>query len=391
MNFPLYANDVFEYPTAIALAVIIGFFFGLALEGAGFGRASNLVDQFYGDDMRVLKVMFTAIVTNMVGLGLLGGLGIVDLGALTIPMTWLGPMVVGGLMVGVGFIVSGYCPGTAFVGAGSGHLDAAVTIVGVALGALLFGWTWPWIESFYGSGNLGVLTFVELVGAPWPVLATAVAIMAVGAFLGGEWVERWLAERRGTSAPNLDVGVRNRVFAGFALASVLGLLTLVLPGSSDSETIVQVGDIDAVAFAEQVIAEPQAQWLVDLRRPEDCARERIPGALCVSADDPSADFVADLPRTRPLVVYGDGDLEDLPSVVRDYEGPVTVISGGWQAFERDVLTAPLPPPEATATEVEAYELAFAMHSHFTGSQAQKAPIRAAPKAVKRTRKKGGGC
>ena len=53
----------------LVVAVLIGFGFGFVLERAGFGRANKLAGQFYGTDMTVLKVMFSAIVTAMLGTG----------------------------------------------------------------------------------------------------------------------------------------------------------------------------------------------------------------------------------------------------------------------------------------------------------------------------------
>ena len=109
---PLYPHDVFGFPTGLLLGTLIGFAFGFVLERAGFGNAKNLAAQFYLTDTRVLKVMFSAIATACAGIGLLSGFGVLDLSLLTVPETFLGPHVVGGLLLGIGFIVSGYCPGT---------------------------------------------------------------------------------------------------------------------------------------------------------------------------------------------------------------------------------------------------------------------------------------
>ncbi len=100
MNAPFYQLDAFGYPVAMALATVLGIGFGFVLERSGFARSNVLAAQFYGRDMRVLKVMFSAIATAAVGLALLGAVGAVDLGALKIPETWLWPQVVGGLLAG---------------------------------------------------------------------------------------------------------------------------------------------------------------------------------------------------------------------------------------------------------------------------------------------------
>src|SRR5512134_3426669 len=93
------------------VTLVIGFFFGFVLERAGFGNARNLAAQFYLHDMRVLKVMFTAIVTAMLLIFLASAVGLVDFARVWVPPTYFWPGVLGGFVLGVGFIIGGYCPG----------------------------------------------------------------------------------------------------------------------------------------------------------------------------------------------------------------------------------------------------------------------------------------
>ena len=116
---------------------LIGIGFGFFLERAGFGSARKLVSQFYLDDLAVFKVMFTAIVTAMLGVTYLGWMGVLDLSLVFMTPTYLWPMVVGGLVLGVGFVVGGYCPGTSVVGQVTGRIDGAVpTCAGLFAGHL---------------------------------------------------------------------------------------------------------------------------------------------------------------------------------------------------------------------------------------------------------------
>lgn len=394
MNFPLYMKDAFDYPVAMALATLLGVMFGFVLERAGFGRSTNLAAQFYGRDMRVLKVMFGAIVTCTVGLGVLGGVGLVDMGALKIPDTYLAPQIVGGLLLGVGFIVSGYCPGTAVVATASGNTDAIVSLVGVMLGSLGFAAAYPALEGFYLSGNLGPLTLPELLGLPWAVVATGVAAMAVGAFAFAEIVERGLAKRAHTEAPASPARLRRGVYAGLMGGAVAGLLTLLLPSGGEvatAEPEPRVAPLGAVALATQIVAHPTDVFIVDLRAPADCAAARIPGALCLTAEDPDAAMIADFPATRTLVVYDADGTAALPAGVAAYAGPTRRLEGGYAAWTRRVLTAPEPPAVATPDQVADYRMKVALHARFTGQKAAKAPVMVRPKAVKRAIKKGGGC
>ncbi|PJB47950.1 MAG: hypothetical protein CO108_03235 [Deltaproteobacteria bacterium CG_4_9_14_3_um_filter_63_12] len=385
---PLYLNGAFEYPTAIALATLIGFGFGFVLERAGFGRATILSAQFYGANMRVLKVMFTAIATAAVGLGLLGGVGLVDLSMLSIPETFLWPQLVGGLLFGVGFVVSGYCPGTSIVAATSGNVDALYTLGGIVIGSVAFGFAYPALESFYLSGDMGVVTFDQLLGVSWVWLAAGVAIMAFGAFLGAEKVESWLAGRSKTEAPDHDMPLRNRAFVGLGVAALLGIATLGLPQKTEEITV----DVDLISnmdLAESLILAHNDLYLIDLRNPSECASKRIPGAMCLPGDDVEGRFIETLPPTRTLVLYSNEVMTELPNPAKGYKGPVAVLDGTFNSFQSDVLDVPKLPTDPTVENLEEYRLKNALHQQFTGQKT--APVDLKPKATSRAVKKGGGC
>ena len=108
MNTPLFKYGAFGDETSLVVAFVIGIGFGFFLERAGFGSARKLVSQFYLNDLAVFKVMFTAIVTAMVGIVVLNRVGFLDVEQLPLIGTYLVPMIVGGLILGVGFVVGGY-------------------------------------------------------------------------------------------------------------------------------------------------------------------------------------------------------------------------------------------------------------------------------------------
>ena len=394
MNLPLYMKDAFSYPVAMALGTLLGFAFGFVLERSGFGRARILAAQFYGRDMRVLKVMFSAIVTATVGLGALGGLGLLDLGALSVPETFLWPQVVGGLVLGAGFVMSGYCPGTAVVATASGNMDGVVALVGVMLGSIAFAFGYPALEAFYLSSDFGRVSLTDLLGVPWTVVALGIAAMAVGAFLFAEWVERALARRAHVEPPASPASLRRGVFAGLAGAALVGTLTLLVPTGEDTavaSVAPAVGAITAVELAEAVVHGDARVYVVDLRAPDACARSRVPSALCLPADDPQANLLATFPNTRPLVIYDADGVAPLPTGVPRYAGPVLRLTGGWAAFERDVLTEPAPPAHPTPASIADFRLRQALYGRFTGQASAPAPAVLTPKAVTRAVKKGGGC
>lgn len=197
MNAPFYKFDYFNADVSLIIAFVIGIAFGIALEKGGFGKATVLTAQFYFTNMRVLKVMFTAIVTAMLGLYFLSVIGFVDLSLVYLTPTNLLPMAVGGLVAGLGFIIGGYCPGTSMVAVATGKLDAMVFVVGMVFGILVFGEMFPAIESFFNSGDMGTITLPAYFNLPYGLVVFFVVLMAIGAFAAAEWGEKKMAAKTG--------------------------------------------------------------------------------------------------------------------------------------------------------------------------------------------------
>lgn len=158
--------------TSLLLAVMIGFFFGLFLERGGLGNPHKLTGVFYLTDFAVPKVMFTAILVAATGLYLLSDLKLLDISRIWIVPTFFWPQIVGGVLFGIGFVVSGYCPGTAVAGLASGQLDALIAMIGIGIGSLIFAVLYPVLEGFYQSSAMGEATIPGVLGiSHWIVLA----------------------------------------------------------------------------------------------------------------------------------------------------------------------------------------------------------------------------
>lgn len=194
MTGPLYILGSFGYGTSLWVALGIGFLFGFVLERAGFGDSRNLTNIFYFRDMRVLKVMFSALVTAMVGLIVLSWVGLFDYSTLlqvSLLTTYLWPQLVGGVLFGLGFVIGGYCPGTAAVGIVSGKLDALVFTAGMIVGIWVFAAGFPVWGTFYLSSDLGRLTLWQAFGLPMEWVAAAIVVMALAAFWLTGLAEKW--------------------------------------------------------------------------------------------------------------------------------------------------------------------------------------------------------
>jgi hypothetical protein len=186
---PFYKTGAFGEVGFVLAALLVGFGFGFFIERGGLANARKLTRQFYLSDFTVLRVMFTAIVVAMLGLLWLALLGWMDLGKVYLNPTLLWPMIAGGALVGLGFAVGGYCPGTAVVALATAKLDALVFLGGILVGVFAFGETYGWLAGFAQSGNLGTVTLDHYLGVSPAVVAFIVVGIAVLAFWGGGKLE----------------------------------------------------------------------------------------------------------------------------------------------------------------------------------------------------------
>lgn len=197
MSAPFYKFGLFGDNVSLIVAFVIGIGFGFFLERAGFGNARKLAAQFYLTDLTVFKVMFTAIVTAMVGLFYLSWIGFVDLSLVYLTPTYILPQVVGGLILGAGFVIGGYCPGTSAVSAATGRIDGMVYLAGIIAGVTVFGEVFPLVSDFYTSTPMGKVTLPEFFNLSYGLVVFFVILTAIGGFAGATWVEKTMAARKG--------------------------------------------------------------------------------------------------------------------------------------------------------------------------------------------------
>lgn len=194
MPFPL---SLPSGATTWFVTLLVFFAFGFVLERAGFGDSRRLAAQFYLHEMRVLKVMFGGIVTCLLLLHWSGALGWVELSQIYVNPTYFGSAIVGGFVLGMGFIVGGYCPGTSLVAAATGKLDGALFVAGVATGIVVFRETLGWVRDFFEtSGALGRLRLPEWFGVDGGVVVLGIVLLALFMFWGAEKLESAFARLR---------------------------------------------------------------------------------------------------------------------------------------------------------------------------------------------------
>lgn len=178
-----------DAPSALFASLGIGLLFGFWLERAGFGSSRKLTSIFYFRDWAVLKVMFTAMAVCGVGIQALASYGLVDTSQLYVPDTMVAAQAIGGVMFGTGFVVGGWCPGTAAAALGSGKIDALVFLVGAMAGSLLFAWVAPAFEGVQQTGALGACDIPQSIGIEPMTGALGLLAVALMAFVMAHKVE----------------------------------------------------------------------------------------------------------------------------------------------------------------------------------------------------------
>ena len=231
MNFPLDAFMAVNSanPWTYAVFGCIGFAFGYTLEMAGFGDSRKLAAQFYFKELTVLKVMFTAIAVASTLLFGAVGLGLLDFSQVWVNPTYLGSGLVGGLLMGVGFIIGGFCPTTSLASASTGRIDGILFMLGGFFGAFLFGETEAYFDNWYNSaGYYGRLTLDQVFGISQPAIVLIIVLAALFMFWGSEQLERHF----GNKDPSREPVLRKFGAAGLA-AAALAVLVIGSPALED--------------------------------------------------------------------------------------------------------------------------------------------------------------
>ena len=204
--------------------LLIGIGFGASLEMAGFGYSTKLTAQFYLRDMTVFKVMFTAVLVAMVLVYGAVGLGLLDYDRIWIPPTYLVPGTLGGLLVGVGFIIGGFCPGTSVASLATLKKDALFFLIGILGGIVLFGETSGNFAHFWNSTYMGRYTLPDLLGLPPGVTVFLVVVLGIFALWGAEQIEATMRKKDGLEVRKID----KRVSTGAGALAVAGLAVMLL-------------------------------------------------------------------------------------------------------------------------------------------------------------------
>ena len=383
----LYGLHALDSPVALFMALVIGFFFGLALERAGFGSSRRLAGIFYFKDMSVLKVMFTALITAMLGLIAFEKAGLIDLPSQIYFMpSYYGAYVVAGLVFGVGFVMGGWCPGTATVGIASGKIDALVFMAGAILGSVLYNEVFEFIKpltrwgvsSQAAYGQPGLAFIYDTFGMSKTGFALFFTLAAVVSFYISERIERktggWKSGETMFTPRYLKIVAPGLIAAAFlVLAAPSATVGPDRQGVAASDggdsgrkasaflaSIENAQDhVEPEELADLIMSADPGLVLADVRPGEEYSRFHIRGAVNVQLPD-LPEFVKQHRDKRMIVLYSNGMTH--PAQARDtlfrmgYEN-VFILTDGIIGF-RNICLKPVslrtePVPNGTAAKINA--------------------------------------
>jgi len=177
----------------LLIALLIGIGFGFSLEQAGFSSSRKLVGMFYGYDTTVIKVFFTAAIVALVGSQFLSYFGLLNLNQVFVNEFYLYASIVGGVIMGAGFIMGGFCPGTGLSALSIGKIDAMFYVLGGLTGAFLCAETYPWIQNLANGSYKGPVKIDSALGIPTGIFILLLIAAAAIMFWIGELAEKRFA------------------------------------------------------------------------------------------------------------------------------------------------------------------------------------------------------
>lgn len=140
----------------ILLAIILGTFFGFALNRVGATNPQYIINMLRLTNLHLMKTILLAIGVSSLALFIGLGAGIFEVGHLSIKASYIG-VVIGGAILGIGFAIAGYCPGTGLAAWATGRRDARSFVIGGLLGAFVFSLCYSafenmgWMDDIFGG------------------------------------------------------------------------------------------------------------------------------------------------------------------------------------------------------------------------------------------------
>lgn len=157
------------------LGFVIGGFFGAFLFLGGLANPDKIVGTLRLKDFHAMRTIAVFLLVSIFGTWVLEMLGLAHF---SVKPAAFASVLLGGALLGVGFGLTGYCPGTGLACAAAGRLDAFIAVIGMILGALAYILIYTSIAMPLDKvANYGKVMLPEITGTP---RAVWVVVLVVG-------------------------------------------------------------------------------------------------------------------------------------------------------------------------------------------------------------------
>ena len=347
---PLIPQGIINGDLNFFFALILGIAFGFILEQAGFSSSRKLAGVFYGYDFVVLKVFFTAAVTAAVGLFFLKYLGWIDFNLIYINPLYLWSAVIGGIIMGFGFILGGFCPGTSLTAAVIGKIDAWFFVGGMFLGVLIFGFFYPFFKPLHMGYFLGSPFIYDTLGMSQKWFLFWLVLIAVIAFAVTQMIED-------NSTKFKELHNTQKLSIGYPLLFllILAFVALWLPQQRMSyanekpkkvmmdEILSNKRYINTEKVANSIINEQKDLYLVDVRSAQEYNDFHLPEANNIPLNDilNTSSLKNIVQKNKTTVLYSNGSVNaDMAwfFITRYGIDNIYVLNGGLNKFYDDIFS-----------------------------------------------------
>lgn len=333
------------------IALLIGIAFGFVLEQSGFSSAKRLTGLFYGREFVVLRVFFTAAITTVIGVVILEYFGLLDMNLVYIQPTFTWAAIVGGVIMGVGFLFGGFCPGTSLCAVSIGKIDAMFFFGGLFIGVLLFAEMYPVFEPLYHAQDLGGIFVFDSLGMSRGLFSALLIFMAVMAFVVTYFIEQNLQKK--PKKFNLAfIKTKPYHIAGIVIAFLFAIVVAFTPTRKDSilhraeqsvsNSNSQLQTISSLELAYKILNPDNQTLYIDIRSAEYFSKLSLPKSVNIPFESLMnrewEDFLGDATKKKIIITDSIEKAQKAVSILSQlgYKH-LYVLQGGFSAFEHDIL------------------------------------------------------
>lgn len=343
--------DIIGNELNFIVAFLIGIGFGFILEQAGFSTSKKLVGLFYGYDFTVLRVFFTGGVTAMVGVLIMDHYHLINMDMVYINPLFVWSAVVGGLIMGMGFVVGGFCPGTSICAAAIGKIDAIYFIIGSAIGVFIFIEGYPLFESLYLSSNLGSPQAFDTLGMSQGLFAFVMVVVALSAFYFVTKIETKI-----NNGTKIDLTPSKILVPLAAIALLFGLSAMFIPPHKEhikevsEEVKIKMNSFEKMPIDElaaRLMNKDKSLQLIDVRPVDEFKEFALPNAI-------SADYTKFLNKEWQKVfntkgkvnlIYGNDEAAAVEAALAAKDvgfKNIIILEGGLENFKNNIINFEMP-------------------------------------------------